>query len=64
VIKAGKAAGVLTADNALARQYLKAGATFVAVGVDTTLLVRGARALAAEFKSGKEAGAPASSGGY
>jgi 4-hydroxy-2-oxoheptanedioate aldolase len=57
VIKAGKAAGVLTSDIALARQYLQAGALFVAVGVDTTLLVRAARTLAAEFKDVKGPGA-------
>jgi 4-hydroxy-2-oxoheptanedioate aldolase len=48
---AGKAAGTLTSDRALAREYLKAGALFVAVGVDTTILVSSARALAAEFKT-------------
>lgn len=46
---AGKAPGVLAADRALARQYLDAGALFVAVGADTSLLVAAARALAAEF---------------
>ena len=51
VKKAGKAPGILTADKALARSYLAAGALFVAVGVDNTLLVRGAQALIAEFKS-------------
>ena len=50
VKKAGKAPGILTADRSLARSYLDAGALFVAVGVDTTLLVRGAQALAADFK--------------
>jgi 4-hydroxy-2-oxoheptanedioate aldolase len=48
---AGKAAGTLTSDRALAREYLNAGALFVAVGVDTTILVNSARALAAEFKT-------------
>jgi 4-hydroxy-2-oxoheptanedioate aldolase len=46
----GKAAGVLSSDTALARHYLALGAQFVAVGVDTTLLVRAARDLAASFK--------------
>jgi 4-hydroxy-2-oxoheptanedioate aldolase len=50
VKRAGKAAGTLTSDRMLARQYLNAGAQFVAVGVDTTLLVTAARSLAAEFK--------------
>ena len=46
---AGKAAGVLSADPAVARKYLAAGALFVAVGSDTTLLVRAARDLRALF---------------
>ncbi len=46
---AGKAPGVLTADRALAQRYLDAGALFVAVGADTTLLVQAARALAGAF---------------
>ena len=47
---AGKAAGVLSADPTLAQEYLDAGALFVAVGVDTTLLVKSALALARQFK--------------
>lgn len=50
VRSAGKAAGVLSADIALARRYLEAGAQFVAVGLDTTLLVRAASELASAFK--------------
>ena len=48
--KAGKAAGILSADQALARRYIELGAAFVAVGVDTTVLMRGLRALAGTFK--------------
>ncbi|HET7756183.1 MAG TPA: aldolase/citrate lyase family protein [Steroidobacteraceae bacterium] len=48
---AGKAAGVLSSDRALARAYLDAGATFVAVGVDTTLLVGACRELLAPFRA-------------
>lgn len=44
VVNAGKAAGVLAVDPTVARTYLDAGATFVAVGVDTSLLVQAARA--------------------
>ena len=55
---AGKAAGVLATDPADARRYLELGALFVAVGVDTTLLVRAATQLAASFK-GTPAAAPA-----
>ncbi|KVM10910.1 4-hydroxy-2-oxoheptanedioate aldolase [Burkholderia ubonensis] len=47
---AGKAPGILSADEAAARRYLEAGASFVAVGVDTTLLARSAERLAAQFK--------------
>jgi len=51
---AGKAAGILTADNALAQRYLDLGATFVAVGLDTQILIRGMATLLTRFK-----GAPA-----
>ncbi|AEG91240.1 aldolase/citrate lyase family protein [Ramlibacter tataouinensis] len=51
ITRAGKAAGILTPDEALARHYLQLGATFVAVGLDTNLLARGTSALAARFKS-------------
>lgn len=52
---AGKAAGILTADEAQARRYLELGALFVAVGLDTNLLARATAALAAKFKSGATA---------
>lgn len=58
--KAGKAAGILSADHSLARRYLELGAKFVAVGVDTTVLMRGLQTLAATFK---DAPAPSTSGG-
>jgi 4-hydroxy-2-oxoheptanedioate aldolase len=48
---AGKAAGLLTGDHAFASHCLQLGAGFVAVGVDTTLLVRSASSLAKTFKS-------------
>ena len=47
--EAGKAPGILMANEQLAKRYLELGALFVAVGVDTTLLARGAEALAARF---------------
>jgi 4-hydroxy-2-oxoheptanedioate aldolase len=46
---AGKAAGVLMANRQVARIYLDAGAQFVAVGVDTTLLVQAATELARSY---------------
>ncbi|NDY92478.1 4-hydroxy-2-oxoheptanedioate aldolase [Ideonella sp. TBM-1] len=63
---AGKAPGILATDPVLAQQYLAAGALFVAVAVDTTLLVKAASALARQFKP--EGGPPPlavpASGGY
>lgn len=65
VRSAGKAAGILSADPTLARQYLDMGASFVAVGVDTTLLVRAARDVAWSFKrGGAPAAAPKDNGVY
>jgi 4-hydroxy-2-oxoheptanedioate aldolase len=52
IARAGKAAGILTPNEALARRYLELGALFVAVGLDTNLLVRSTSALAASFKGG------------
>ena len=56
---AGKAPGVLAPDPTLARRYLDAGALFVAVGVDTTLLTRACRDLVAAWKG---SGAPPPAG--
>ncbi len=61
VLAAGKAPGILAVDPALARRYLAAGVLFVAVGLDTAILGRGARALAAEFGRG---GAGDAGGGF
>ncbi len=46
----GKAAGILATDPASARRYLDAGCTFVAVGLDTSLLVKAATDLLRPFK--------------
>ena len=62
IVKAGKAAGILTTDEALAHHYLEIGATFVAVGLDTNLLVQTTSALAARFKSALSA--PSASQAY
>jgi len=61
---AGKAAGVLATDPKLANLYLDAGAIFVAVGVDTSLLVRSASELAKIFKVNLTFNKPATGGGY
>lgn len=47
---AGKAPGILTRDEALARHYLEHGALAVAVGVDTQLLAAQTSALAGRFQ--------------
>jgi 4-hydroxy-2-oxoheptanedioate aldolase len=46
---AGKAAGILTADETMARACRKAGATFVAVGTDTVLLANATKQLRARY---------------
>ncbi len=46
---AGKPVGVNAFDPSLARAYTGAGATFVAVGADVTLLAQGSEALAGSF---------------
>lgn len=47
--KAGKAAGILSADEKLAKQYLALGTEFVAIGVDTSLLMKSMSQLLAKF---------------
>ncbi|AGI23671.1 2,4-dihydroxyhept-2-ene-1,7-dioic acid aldolase [Pseudomonas sp. ATCC 13867] len=56
--RAGRAAGILSADERLARHYLELGARFVAVGVDTNLLMRALRDLAERFKGSAVTFAP------
>lgn len=51
VRKVGKVAGVLSADQTLARRYIDEGARFVAVAVDTTMLVQAARTVCSAFKT-------------
>jgi 4-hydroxy-2-oxoheptanedioate aldolase len=51
ILKAGKAPGILTSDEAQARKWLAAGARFVAVGADTLLLVAGATQLLATYRT-------------
>ena len=56
--RAGGVAGILSADERLARHYLELGARFVAVGVDTNLLMRSLRDLAGRFKGSAVTFAP------
>ncbi len=59
VRRAGKAPGILMTDPTEAQRYLDAGALFVAVGVDTLLLVGAARSLLQRFRPGApDAGKP------
>jgi 4-hydroxy-2-oxoheptanedioate aldolase len=51
IVKAGKAAGVLAVDKALAEGYASKGASFVGVGVDASLLATSVRNLASQFCS-------------
>lgn len=61
----GKAAGILASAPELARKYLGLGALFVAVGVDTTLLLSAATQLAATFRnSSNGSSSDAASSGY
>jgi len=45
----GRAAGILTTDDAQANHFLSLGCTFVAVGLDGNLLMRATQDLAAKF---------------
>jgi 4-hydroxy-2-oxoheptanedioate aldolase len=47
---AGKAVGILTLDEQLARKHVEMGATFIAVGTDSNLMVKATSGLAARFK--------------
>jgi len=53
IAAAGKFAGVLCIDPALAAVYRACGANFIGVGVDTLILAQGARRLAQAVKSGE-----------
>ncbi|HEY5210123.1 MAG TPA: HpcH/HpaI aldolase/citrate lyase family protein [Stellaceae bacterium] len=50
IAKAGKAPGILTGNEEEARRYIEWGYRFVAVGIDTAMLVRAADGLAKRFK--------------
>lgn len=51
ILAAGKAPGILSADEKLARRYLELGAVFVAVGSDISLLTQATKVLADRFRS-------------
>ena len=51
IVELGKPAGVLTVNRALARRYIDAGATFVAIGADVTVLADQTTALLKTFRA-------------
>lgn len=51
IVAAGKPAGVLSVQPDLARKFRNAGATFVAIGVDTSLLAKGTASLIESFRA-------------
>lgn len=51
--QAGKAVGILTPNESLAHKYLELGCSFVAVGLDTSLLVQATSGLLGRFKDAK-----------
>jgi 4-hydroxy-2-oxoheptanedioate aldolase len=59
----GKAAGILSADESLAKRYLQLGCRFVAVGSDIGTLLRATRALVTKFKSSSRTDSTAKDGG-
>ncbi|CQD18479.1 2-dehydro-3-deoxyglucarate aldolase [Mycobacterium europaeum] len=50
IVERGKSAGVNAFNETLARRYLAAGASFILVGADVTLLARGAEQLVARYR--------------
>ncbi|OWV98036.1 4-hydroxy-2-oxoheptanedioate aldolase [Rhizobium sp. R693] len=60
----GKAAGILTADLALAKRYLELGATFVAIGNDVTLLANATTKLLDDFRKAEPAKGATGAGVY
>ncbi len=63
ILRAGKAPGILATTESQARQWLAAGALFVAVGVDTMLLASAAQDLLARFRT-NAGGTPQRPAGY
>ncbi|MEC5408614.1 4-hydroxy-2-oxoheptanedioate aldolase [Paraburkholderia sp. MPAMCS5] len=64
VRRAGKAAGVLAPDQSIAREYLDAGATFVAIGTDVGLLNAAASALLSAYRTPEQPTKLKDKGGY
>ena len=58
IVKYGKAAGVLTGNEALNRRYLEMGVTVLAVGSDVMMLAQATSALAKRYKGDPVSSAP------
>jgi 4-hydroxy-2-oxoheptanedioate aldolase len=52
---AGKAAGILSTTDEVTQKYVELGTEFVAVGVDTSVLMNGLRSLLSKYKQGSKA---------
>jgi len=50
IVATGSRAGILTADETLARRYMAAGCVYTAVGIDTGLLARTTEAIAKKYR--------------
>ena len=61
---AGKHAGILCLDPALASEYIDQGANFVGVGADTLILATGLKHLAQSCKGGEAAAPEPPQAGY
>ena len=55
IVAAGKAPGILMADETKVRRYIELGALFVAVGSDVAILAGGSKTLAAKYLGGETA---------
>ena len=50
IVRSGKAAGILAAEESLIRRYLQMGVIVVAVGSDVTILAQATTALAERYR--------------
>jgi len=60
---AGKAPGIIATDETLARRYLSLGCSFIALGLDVSLLARATQDLARKFKASPGTPAPSNAAG-
>jgi len=64
ILKAGKAPGILSTTEEQAGKWLKAGARFVAVGVDTIMLANAAKQLLSRYRQAPDGAAAPQTPGY